>query len=420
MNENRQSEARLTRRRAAKRKVWAFVIVSIAAHALALVVASQMGLWDARAPVAELDGRSTSVTIPEWDTACLLQEGLATTARLGLCAAPGWDAPADCAKRALHRQGLGRLACRRVEAPETLAFLAPVPEQPAGQVVEIARPELEAVPAEAEFSAEYDSAVERQTRSRLPPSLETSPSTRQGTASEPARAVSQAQPPVPDRAARAGGSGEALAMRSETPRPNLQGTERGETELDDEGAFQQQGGQDSEPSRPGPPDEAGTDGRPGTPSLMPTSEDLARSIGSGRVDDIDGIEEGAETLLNTRRYKYATFFNRVKRSVFQSWAPAVGTAYRLRDPSGKIYGNKNRETILMVTLAPRGNLEDVVIIEPSGVGFLDDVAVQAFRRAQPFPNPPDGLVDPGTQRITFKFGFRLEVDSPSMFKVFRY
>ena len=46
-----------------------------------------------------------------------------------------------------------------------------------------------------------------------------------------------------------------------------------------------------------------------------------------------------------------------------------------------------------------------------------DLAVAAFERSQPFPNPPPGLVDHGL--VHFSFGFFLEVNSASSFKIFR-
>ena len=53
------------------------------------------------------------------------------------------------------------------------------------------------------------------------------------------------------------------------------------------------------------------------------------------------------------------------------------------------------------------------------VDFLDDEAVTAFRDAQPFPNPPPGLVDPDSKLITFRFGFYFEISGAPTFRVFR-
>jgi TonB family protein len=47
------------------------------------------------------------------------------------------------------------------------------------------------------------------------------------------------------------------------------------------------------------------------------------------------------------------------------------------------------------------------VVKSSGVDFLDEIALDAFRKAQPFVNPPRGLADPRGE-IDFTFGFYLE------------
>jgi TonB family protein len=89
------------------------------------------------------------------------------------------------------------------------------------------------------------------------------------------------------------------------------------------------------------------------------------------------------------------------------------------DPSGNIYGVKDRVTVLRVHLKPDGRVASVEVLNPSGVDFLDDEAVGAFKRAQPFPNPPQQLVEADGQ-IHFKFAFIFELSGKTSFKVFRY
>jgi protein TonB len=46
----------------------------------------------------------------------------------------------------------------------------------------------------------------------------------------------------------------------------------------------------------------------------------------------------------------------------------------------------------------------VQVVGESGVKDLDDAAVEAFRAAEPFPNPPKGIVDAdGTIKINWDF-----------------
>ncbi|MBS2030360.1 MAG: TonB family protein [Deltaproteobacteria bacterium] len=173
---------------------------------------------------------------------------------------------------------------------------------------------------------------------------------------------------------------------------------------------------------PGPQGEgeskAPSEGRAGdknVANLMPSAAALDKITGAAPNDHLADVDEGDGTFLNTREFKYATFFNRVKQSVGEHWDPS--TPLRSRDPEGKIYAYKDRYTLLTVTLDPSGRLRAVSVEKSSGVEFLDDEAVAAFERAQPFPNPPPGLVDHG--EVHFTFGFFLEVNSGSSFKIFR-
>ena len=79
---------------------------------------------------------------------------------------------------------------------------------------------------------------------------------------------------------------------------------------------------------------------------------------------------------------------------------------RQRDPTGSIYLWKDRRTVVEFTIDRQGELKDVHVTMSSGVEYLDHVALDAFRRAERFPNPPPGLFSPdGT--VTMGFGFVL-------------
>jgi len=143
-------------------------------------------------------------------------------------------------------------------------------------------------------------------------------------------------------------------------------------------------------------------------NLSPSQSVLDRIAGAPANDHLEGVDEGEGTYLNTREWKYAGFFNRVKQSVGEHWDP--GTVMRRRDPSGDMYGWRDRRTILAVTLDKAGAVSDLAVEKSSGVDFLDDEAMQAFKRSQPFPNPPPALLDPDGQ-IKFSFGFFLQMNS---------
>ena len=135
-------------------------------------------------------------------------------------------------------------------------------------------------------------------------------------------------------------------------------------------------------------------GRAGSQSLRtltPSASVLDKIAGAPASDvtALDDVEEGAGTYLNTREWKYSSFFNRIKQTVGMHWDP--NTVVRQRDPTGGIFLYKDRYTILTVVLDDKGGLKTVAVDKSCGVDFLDREAVSAFRRSQPFPNPPPGL-----------------------------
>jgi TonB family protein len=157
---------------------------------------------------------------------------------------------------------------------------------------------------------------------------------------------------------------------------------------------------------------------PNLAALVPTIGTIARISGSPSNDHVDGVPEGDGTFLNTKEFKYATFFYRVRDSVSAHWEDLVANEYRRRDPTGNIYGVRDRSTTLHIQLSPDGHLDQVRIEQTSGVEFLDNVAIQAFRMAEPFPNPPPGLIEEDGS-IKFNFGFVVTMRSRGPFNLFQ-
>ncbi|HEY3356571.1 MAG TPA: energy transducer TonB [Polyangia bacterium] len=300
--------------------------------------------------------------------------------------------------------------------------------KPPGQVVEIPQPVEEKVPQKSNYVAEYNSSVEKQTIHRGRPG-ET-----EGARPSPGEKSSRGQPRPPQVAPEppspptppGGPATPKLAMRPSGGRepgargPGQQPAE--EAEAPDgirprtprpRGGTPEGGG-----GPPGPEPGGGPKRTLSLTDLTPSEDALARAIGrGGSVDAVKDAEEGEFTALNARRWKYASFFNRVKRAVADHWHP--DRAYRRRDPGGNVYGFKDRLTVVKVELNAKGALRDIYVEHPCGIDFLDDEAVRAFKDAQPFPNPPRQLVGESGQ-ISFKFGFLFELSSTPVFRVFRY
>ena len=291
-----------------------------------------------------------------------------------------------------------------------------------GQVVDIPRPAIEESPDEhARFLAEYDSRVTRETKGRVGHDRAGGES-----ASEESRPQPAPQPPRPERPAR---SSRAPGL-SGAPSPRASGGEGGEigqgggsTDITSDGNERRAGVPGLPGARSTP--RAGEGGTPGergaeeTPNFQPSEALLTRAIahGTGSPDYLRDVDDGEATALNAKKFKFASFFNRVKRAVADQWHP--DTVYLRHDPSGHVYGGKDRVTVLRVHLEPDGSLKTVTTLEPSGVEFLDDEAIDAFKRAQPFVNPPYQLVDPDGL-IHFNFAFIFEISGGTSFKVFKY
>jgi TonB family protein len=307
----------------------------------------------------------------------------------------------------------------------------PPPKQQPGQVVETAPGNEERPPDDTGLVAESNNRVKKQTiaKDRTAGQKVTMPQ-----ASSAAPPSESTKPPSPAPLALGGDPGERSKLpsevqpRAEIPRVKEQQklalkqepgadefrNRRESEEVDgNSDRLRLQGGEGEGETR------GGNDGRPGSrelTTLVPSTGVLEKITGGPAPDHVDGVDEGSATFLNTREWRFASFFNRVKSTVAAQWNPS--DVVRRRDPSGDMFLWKDRYTLLTVRLEDDGRLADVWIERSSGVDFLDEEAVAAFQKAQPFPNPPRGLADENGE-IRFTFGFYLETSHPT-FQIFRH
>lgn len=122
-------------------------------------------------------------------------------------------------------------------------------------------------------------------------------------------------------------------------------------------------------------------------------------------DHIKDTPPSLETLLSTREFVYYSYYQRIRAQIRQFWEPSIREKVRQVFASGRsIASTKNHITRVIIILDKAGNLLTVKIVGESGVRDLDDAAVEAFRSAEPFPNPPKGIVEQdGTIRINWDF-----------------
>ncbi len=156
-----------------------------------------------------------------------------------------------------------------------------------------------------------------------------------------------------------------------------------------------------------------------THGTMASAGDAARGADAARAatgggapnDELTDVTAGDGTFLNTREWKYASFFNRVKQAVSARW-----------DPNGRMRRSAqradfvDRHTVLTVALRPDGSIADLFVQKSCGLDALDQEAMAAFEKAQPFSNPPAALVEDGL--IRFRFGFTVTNERLSMKQLF--
>jgi TonB family protein len=247
-------------------------------------------------------------------------------------------------------------------------------------------------PDESDKMSEFDHTIDEETRAQNVAEMQARPESRKGEQDSD----------------EAKNEGEKSEQRSDSDQKafseNGEGSDADDSklELDEDGQVSKQSGASSDTGRTG---------------LRGSSQDLARTFGRrGSLDYLEDVEAGAENLLNTKRTKFASFFNRVRNGVSQHWHPEV--IHAARDPHGKIYGTKTRTTRLRISLNRDGSVHRIWVDRPSGVDYLDEEAIRAVRAAAPFTNPPRQLMDGETGLIDFSFNFILMIDGSK--RIFRY
>ncbi len=285
-----------------------------------------------------------------------------------------------------------------------------------GQVVDIAQPRIEQRPDEAKFVSEYDSTVAHETKG--PTGKNAAGAVTPGAVVTPKAEPTPRVTPLPASPSPPTPQKPLLAMRdpASTKVPGPTGAKGEPREAGPDGDQPHPGGQGQLR-----PDVRGGGVPPGgvpSANLNPSTAVLQQALGqgAGSADYLHDIDEADATGLNTKKWKFAAFFNRMKRLVQGEWHP--DQLLSRHDPSGRIYGSKDRVSVLRVALKLDGRVQDVSIKQSSGVEFLDEEAMSAFRRAQPFENAPQPLAD-ADGVIRFNFAFIVQLSGQTSFKVYR-
>jgi len=133
--------------------------------------------------------------------------------------------------------------------------------------------------------------------------------------------------------------------------------------------------------------------------------------GESATDDyLEGVAVGVNTLLNTKEFVFYSFYERIREKLSHTWRTQLSHEMDQVFANGRTLGF-DRKTKIQIELDPRGQLKNVKLLGSSGVNELDRAAINAFKMAAPFPNPPKGMVDDTGSFVAIKWDFVVLADA---------
>ncbi|MBT3217590.1 MAG: hypothetical protein HN348_00730 [Proteobacteria bacterium] len=224
-----------------------------------------------------------------------------------------------------------------------------------GQLVDIAPPEIEEVPKEADYLSDYNEVVPEETR---PEKYKINPEILSRLYSEDEKMEME----------------DLIDLHVDKPST---GAKTGNDRFD--------------------PDEHGTLAALPNRSAKTNKEGIAdpvmaahKSSERAGAPQNDWLEEerSQELALTSKKYLYNGYIQRIRRLVNFYWQQNLDNL-----PSSARLNKSHYVTEVNAILDGDGNLEIIEVVDESGSSELDDAVVRAFRLAGPFRNPPEGLIE---------------------------
>ncbi|MFK8138630.1 MAG: TonB family protein [Bdellovibrionales bacterium] len=139
-------------------------------------------------------------------------------------------------------------------------------------------------------------------------------------------------------------------------------------------------------------------------------KNLFRELGVSRIQNriFEDIKEASFTSLNTDRHNYYSFYSRVEEQIRNSWYSELSR--HIEEAKRKPEGYRAREwvTQLVVLVDPEGKIVRNSIYRTSGKSKYDKAAKDAFKKAAPFLNPPEGMLNEnGLIRLRYTFSLKI-------------
>jgi hypothetical protein len=117
------------------------------------------------------------------------------------------------------------------------------------------------------------------------------------------------------------------------------------------------------------------------------------------------IEIGSFTALNTDKFTYYSFFERIEDKIRYRWENQVRMAIN-KIPTYELarYPKKMAITNLEIILSREGYIEKILLTRSSGLQLIDEAPAKAFWDAKNFMNPPQGLLE-SDNKIHLRYQF---------------
>lgn len=126
-------------------------------------------------------------------------------------------------------------------------------------------------------------------------------------------------------------------------------------------------------------------------------------------DYLEEVPLGDFTRLNTQEFEFYGFYHRIRQKLEQFWGANLQEQVQKIYKSGRsIASGQNLLTSLVIRMNGDGEIIKIQLSSTSGIKELDEVAIDSFNQAGPFPNPPKGMIKDGY--ATIKWGFAVEAN----------
>lgn len=130
------------------------------------------------------------------------------------------------------------------------------------------------------------------------------------------------------------------------------------------------------------------------------------AIGDSSIGEyIPNVKVGNFTALNTDQFTFYTFFSRVNEAIRYRWVSHVRNfADHLPPNKQQELAQYGRTSYVTIVLDKKGTIIRSFVSRSSGSDGLDQAALQAFREAAPFLNPPAEMREAdGSIRLDYSF-----------------